>query len=169
MKKWIVVILLLFAAAGVRAQEGYRGFVGADFGVGQLNGSGHEYYMYRQWIAEVSTTHGYAFDDNWFTGGGVGMFWCNQMNEAFFPVYAAVRYCRPDIFLAPYLEARAGMIAFNSVKKDNGRAQRVYLAGSLGVEVIPDLMVNARLTYSQTPFGNMILLATVGVAYSFGN
>ena len=163
--------MLLFSGAFAQtrtlntlAESGYRGYVDGTFGVGRLDGPA---YMYHEWVLDLSTTHGYQINKNLFAGAGVDFTWVNQDKESFVPVYAAFRYRIPGIETSPFAEARVGLIALNSEWKDP-KPQKIYLAGTLGAEITNRIAVIGRLTYSQTPFGDMIFHATVGLEVMLG-
>ena len=163
--------MLIFSGAFAQSRtlntlsdSGYRGFIDAHFGAGRLDGPN---YMYRQWIVDLSTTHGYQFNKYFFAGAGVDMTWANQDKETFLPVYAAARLRFPGIEASPFAEARVGTIVYNSEWSDP-KPEKIYLAGSLGAELTNRLVVNGRLTYTQTPFGDMAFYATVGLEIILG-
>ena len=167
----VIAGMLMFSGAFAQSRtlntlsdSGYRGFVDGQFGVGRLDGPA---YMYRQWIVDASTTHGYQFNKYFFAGAGAGIFWANQDKETFIPVYAAARLRFPGIECSPFAEARVGIIAANSEWKDP-KPQKIYLAGSLGAELTKRLIINGRLTYAQTPFSDMVFTATVGLEFIIG-
>ena len=120
----------------------YLGFVEAGFGAGKFNGTGYEY---RQWVSEIATTHGVQLSPDWFVGAGASWFRAYDVKESFIPVYGAVRYTLSQVYVKPFAEARVGMIAHNSVRKEN--VNKLYLSGSLGVDLL------SRHTSPTVPFG----------------
>ena len=179
MRKLILLAVALFVATAAFSQVNvnkdadfssyYRGFVDAGWGVGQFNGDRNGtpgFYGYRQWICELSTTHGVQLSPELFVGGGISMLRAFDAKEFFFPVFGAVRYSLADIGCKPYAEGRLGLIAFNSVQKEKYR--RYYVAGSLGVELLPYLQLGGRLTLMGLNNDKSAFCASLFLAVSFG-
>lgn len=178
MRKLVLLAVALFVATAAFSQVNgnkdadfssyYRGFVDAGWGVGQFNGDNktEAFYGYRQWICELSTTHGVQLTPEIFVGGGISMLRAFDVKESFFPVFGAARYSLTDISVKPYAEARVGIIAFNSAKKE--KVNRYYLAGSLGVELLPYLQLGGRLSLFGLPNDKSAFCASLFLALSFG-
>ncbi len=132
-KKLIFITALLLAATVSFAQTTprYRGFVEGGFGPGQFNGST---YLYRQWVSDISTTHGCQITPQIFIGAGASWIRAFEDAESFFPVYAAARYTLTNVNVRPYIEGRLGVIAANSVWKE--KVQKPYVSGSLGLDLL---------------------------------
>ena len=148
----IAAMSLMTTAAFAQSNKGadggfspcYLGFVEAGFGAGQFNGAAAD-YGYRQWVSEIATTHGVQLARDWFVGAGASWFRAYDVKENFIPVYGAVRYTLSQVYVKPFAEARVGMIAHNSVRKEN--VNKLYLSGSLGVDLL------SRHTSPTVPFG----------------
>ena len=146
-------------------RPGYRGYVEAGWGAGQLGGPT---YLYRQWVSDCATTHGYQITPYWFVGGGISWYRCYDDFENFFPVYAAARLTLDNLPVRPFAEGRVGLIAFNSEWTKN--VQKPYLSGSLGIDLGPSrrAQLGGRLTLFGTHDNSYSFNATLYVAYVFG-
>jgi len=107
MKKFLLLILTVFAAMTVSAQgsrafeKGYRGNVSLGGNISVTRG----------WInnsVELTTSHGYGFGDGMYVGGGVGLN-VSFNDYAGIPVFFDVKYNILDWKLSPYVDYRMGM------------------------------------------------------------
>lgn len=97
--------------------KGYRFFVDvADtFGVGD-------------WIdnrVEISTTHGYQFNEHFFIGGGIGVHYYYDEDFVAIPIFANMRIDLSKTKVTPFIDMRAGY----SIYQYTG----AYIAPSVGV------------------------------------
>lgn len=149
---------------GGEPKRGYQGYV--DFALGgtyNLNTAQLFSTNNMQLYSEITTTHGYMFN-NWFVGGGVGYYHSFSDEENIYPIYATGRYTFEKFKIRLYLEARAG-IAYDPYWIE--KVQK-YGAMSIGIRVYKRLQVGLRETVFCRPSRYFTANAAVVISYEFG-
>lgn len=122
--KRLVIIALLTAitSLGLSAQntwreKGYRFDVSLSF---TLND---------QW--EAATSHGYAFGNGLFLGGGAAFHYDAAAKNYMTPVYGVVRYSPLKFIVSPYIETKCGAVVNISQNAKTG----FYVNPSIGLDI----------------------------------
>lgn len=114
MKKNILIIMILFSflpALAREPQRGYRGFLEWDNSFGSKpyfeHASGQDKNDF-QWIAGISTTHGFQFNRHVFLGAGVMLAYGFPSLECTLPVFLDFRYDYSFNKFRPFGDLRLG-------------------------------------------------------------
>lgn len=138
------------------SMKGYKGFVDAGY-IFDLNN-------YNANRLEVSTTHGYQFNNSIFVGGGLGMHYYTDVNLYSVPVFASFRINFMDKKITPFADVQSGYSI--------GDIEGIF--GTLGVGVRLALAnkkaLNLKLTYQYLRYefdGGPEHLSGVGIKLGF--
>lgn len=121
--------------------RGYRGFVelGYAFGVGEDGNNDR---------LEITTTHGYQFNPYIFVGGGAGIHYYNDAEEALMPVFGEFRANLLDGPITPYVGFKLG---YSAVLNDSDYWEGgAFFSPSIGVRFLTggDKFLNVSFGYS---------------------
>lgn len=120
-----------------RTLKGYKGFVDAGYTF-DLD----DYYYDNMNRFEVSTTHGYQFNNYFFVGGGVALDYYTDADLYAVPVFANFRANFINKNITPFGDFKLGYAA--------GDVEGVYLSMAIGVRfaVAKKSAINLRLEYT---------------------
>ena len=121
MKRVIFALLLIIPLTSfAQLNQGYKGFVDAGY---RLNTNEYEANAF-----EISSSHGYQINPHFFVGGGVAMYFTNEMrtetsdgilfegrdSKVDIPVFANVKINFLKGTISPYIDGRAGTYINNN-------------------------------------------------------
>lgn len=139
-----------------------EGAVGGDFYRSPMS----PLYKTDQWAFAGTLTLGYKFTDTLFAGLGGGIRHCsNDQKTSFpiagsFPAYAMFRYSFTNTCLKPYLDGRAGVVAY---PKWNGFL-KFYSSLGGGIHITPRLTAGAQCGW----YGTLDNKYSLGVLFCLG-
>lgn len=110
--------------------EGYRGFID----VGYLFGVGDEYSKVDR--IELSTAHGYQFNNHFFLGAGVGMHYLTLDNVFMLPVFVNFKGYLLNNPISPFLDLKGGYSPILTKLEDDDIKGGLYISPSIGVRFI---------------------------------